>query len=116
MNLREQRCLFTKLTARLVLLVELIPSYEIAYGEVKRSKAQAQANAVSGTGISNSLHLDGLAVDFDLYIEGIWQDQSSAHEPIGKLWKSIHPLCRWGGDFKPKPDGNHYSTEWQGRK
>jgi hypothetical protein len=116
MTLREQRCLFTSLVARLILLVEMMPGYELALSEVKRSQAQANANAAAGTGISNSLHLDSLAADFDLYINGAYQPASSAHEPIGKLWKSLHPLCRWGGDFKPSPDGNHYSTEWQGRK
>lgn len=116
MTLREQRCLFTRLTARLIMLVEAMPGYEIAFGEVKRTAAQAQANAAAGTGISNSLHLDALAVDFDLYVNGVYEADSAAHEPLGRAWKNLHPLCRWGGDFKPRPDGNHYSTEWQGRK
>ena len=116
MTLREQRCLFTRLVAQLITQVELMTGYELALGEVRRTQAQANANAASGAGIAHSLHLDALAVDFDLYIGGVWQSSSAAHEPIGKLWKSLHPLCRWGGDFRPKIDGNHYSVEWQGRQ
>jgi hypothetical protein len=91
------------------------------YNEVKRTEAQAAANAAAGTGIARSLHLDGLAADVNLYINGNYQSDSAAHKSIGDKWKTMHPLCRWGGDFKdrlgrPKPDGNHYSIEWQGRK
>jgi hypothetical protein len=120
MTLREQRCLFTLLTARLIFWA-FEQGYQIAYGEVKRSAEQAKANAADGVGISNSLHLLGLAVDFDLYVDGVYQTRSEAHAAIGAHWKCLHPLARWGGDFKdakgrPRPDGNHYSLEWQGVK
>lgn len=121
MNLREQRCLFTRLICELGVWAFEQPGIELAFGEVVRTQAQAQANAASGAGISQSLHLDGLAVDFNLYINGMWQQNTEAHKFLGDKWKSMHPLCRWGGDFKradgsSKPDGNHYSTEWMGRK
>lgn len=120
MTLREQRCLFTLLTAKLILWA-FEQGYELSYEEVKRSQAQANANATSGVGISNSLHLLGLAVDFNLYVGGEWQTTSEAHSKVGAYWKSLHPLARWGGDFrdargKPRPDGNHYSLEWGGVK
>lgn len=116
MTLREQRCLFSYLLAKLILYANSLPGHEVAIHEVVRSKEQAQANAASGKGISNSLHLDGLAADLNLYINGVWQSDGVKHEPLGRYWKTLHPLCRWGGDFKPKADGNHYSMEWQGRK
>jgi len=115
MTLREQRCLFSRLICQLGVWIFEQPGYEVAFGEVVRSKAQANANAVSGSGISNSLHLVGLAADFDLYINGEYQVDSRAHKTIGTKWKSMHPFCRWGGDFT-KPDGNHYSTERDGVK
>lgn len=120
MTLREQRCLFTRLTARLIDRATAL-GYEVSYEETVRSRLQAQANAAQGTGISTSLHLVGLAVDLNLYIGGEYQTKSEAHQPLGDYWKTLHPLCRWGGDFRdsegrPKPDGNHYSMEWQGRK
>lgn len=120
MTLREQRCLFTLLTAKLIIWANE-QGYELSYEETKRSQAQANANAAAGVGISNSLHLAGLAVDFNLYIGGVWQTSSEAHARLGAYWKSLHPLNRWGGDFKdasgrPKPDGNHYSSERGGVK
>lgn len=115
MTLREQRCLFTRLTAQLIAWANA-NGYEVSYEETMRSKAQAKANATSGAGILNSLHTIGLAVDLNLYLNGDWQTTSEAHAPLGAYWKSLHPLCRWGGDFRPRPDGNHYSLEWQGRK
>lgn len=120
MTLREQRCLFTLLIARLIIWANE-RGYELAFAEVKRSQQQANANAASGAGISNSLHLLGLAGDFDLYIGGEYQTRSEAHAEIGTHWKTLHPLNRWGGDFKnakgqPKPDGNHYSSERGGVK
>lgn len=120
MNLREQRCLFTRLTARLIEWA-VQNGYEVSYEQTKRTQSEADANAASGAGISNSLHTLGLAVDLNLYINGVWQSTSEAHAPLGAYWKSLHPLARWGGDFRDakgrsKPDGNHYSLEWQGRK
>lgn len=116
MTLREQRCLFTRLVCEFGLWVFAQPGYEVAFGEIKRSPKQAKANAAAGTGISNSLHLLGLAVDFDLYINGQYQTRSEAHALLGAKWKSMHLLARWGGDFRPRIDGNHYSLERGGVK
>lgn len=108
LTLRQQRCLFTRLLCEFGSWC-FAHGYEIAFGEVKRTQAQAVANAAGGAGISNSLHLDSLACDIDLYIDGVYQVGSSAHAALGAKWKSMHALNRWGGDFA-KPDGNHYSS------
>jgi hypothetical protein len=115
MTLREQRVLFTRLICEFGVWA-FQNGYNLAFGEVVRTKAQAVANSTSGAGISNSLHLDGLAVDFNMYLdldrdgtEDDYVTDSALHKPLGEKWKSMHPLNRWGGDFK-KPDGNHYSS------
>jgi hypothetical protein len=120
MTLREQQSLFMKLLPRLIDHAYSL-GYELTGGELERSKAQAQANAASGAGISNSLHLLSLAIDLRLFINGVWMQASEPYMPLGTYWKTLHPLCRWGGDFKdekgrPDPDGGHFSLEWQGRK
>lgn len=113
-TLQEQRCLFTLLAAQLIIWVhETMPGYELAMDQVKRTQSDADANAKNGVGIPHSLHLLGLAVDFDLYVDGHYATVSEAHRPIGERWKSMNPLCRWGGDFTTK-DGNHYSTTRDG--
>ena len=90
--------------------------YELTGGQWLRAASEAAANAAAGTGIANSLHLKSLAMDWNLFISGVYQPDSEAHRPLGEYWKSLDPLNRWGGDFNPKPDGNHYSMEHEGVK
>jgi len=123
LTLKQQRILFTRLFSEFVLWC-FDNGFDVAYDQVKRTELEAKANAATGAGIAQSVHIDGLAGDLLLYINGDYQQSSEAYAPLGRKWKSMHPLCRWGGDFKivkkgktiPKPDGNHFSTEWQGRK
>lgn len=89
--------------------------YELTDGEALRDARIAELNAASGTGIANSLHLIRLARDWNLFICGEFQRDSAAYRPLGEFWKSLHPLCRWGGDFH-KPDGDHFSLEHEGVK
>ena len=50
-------------------------------------------------------HPKGLAVDLNLFINGIYQESTEAHAKYGAYWKGLGGI--WGGDFKNK-DGNHY--------
>ena len=63
--------------------------------------------------MKNSLHWEGLALDIDLFKDGVYLTQTSDHEPFGIFWELLHPDARWGGRFQ---DGNHYSIEFDGRK
>jgi len=87
--------------------------YALTFGEALRTQAQAEANAKSGSGIVHSLHLLRLAIDLNLFKDGLYLTKTSDHEPLGIYWESIGGT--WGGRFS-KPDGNHYSLEWQGVK
>lgn len=112
MKLSEKRVLFTKLLAELILWAHE-NKYMVAIDEAKRSQAQANANAASGKGISNSLHLIPLAADLVLYINGEYKTATSDYKVLGEKWESLHPLCAWGGRFN---DGNHFSLMHEGRK
>lgn len=90
--------------------------YEITLGEAWRSTATARVYAEQGRGIVNSLHSERLAIDLNLWRDGKWLQDSAAHEPLGTYWKGLHELARWGGDFRPRIDGGHYSFQWHGRK
>jgi hypothetical protein len=58
----------------------------------------------------NSLHYERLAIDFNLFVNGIWiQTDHSAWHILGPWWKGCDPLCRWGGDIEGLQDYNHYS-------
>lgn len=54
---------------------------------------------------TDSYHLKKLAVDFNLFIDGVYQGTTEAHRPLGEFWESLNTLNRWGGRFS---DGNHY--------
>jgi len=113
--------------ARFLLLVcDFIPKvtalgFTVTGGELLRTQVQADWNAKHGIGISTSLHMAKLAIDLCLYKDGVYLIRSEDYKPAGDLWKTLAPDARWGGDFKdskgnPKPDGNHFSLEHEGRK
>lgn len=82
--------------------------YTVTLGEAWRSPQQAQWNAEHGSGISNSLHTERLAIDLNLFREGVYITDSQGHTQLGAWWKTLGPNYRWGGDIT-KPDYNHYS-------
>lgn len=115
MSLREKRVLFSTLMAKLVGKAEVL-GLELAFDEVKRSADTAALYEAQGKGVAKSAHLNGLAVDVLLYTKaGEYLTKSEDYKPLGDFWKSLHPLCRWGGDFT-KRDGNHFSLEHGGLK
>ncbi len=120
MTLPEKQKLFTRLIVKLINFAHE-NDYEIVCGDFHRSAEDAARNAAAGTGIKNSLHTICLAADLNLFRYGKYLTDSADHKPLGDYWKTLHPLCRWGGDFKdasgkPKPDGGHYSIEHEGVK
>lgn len=120
-KLSAKRCRFTAAVSKLIDFINSQPGYACAQDQVKRSSAEARANAAKGVGISNSLHLLGLAADILIYKDGVWQDKSEQYKFAGDYWKSLGPDHCWGGDFldqygRPKPDGNHFSIEHNGVK
>jgi hypothetical protein len=114
LTLSEKQRLFVRLMGQFISWC-FTNGYELTFGQALRTDAEAAANAAAGTGISNSLHKIRLAIDLNLFINGVYKTDSAAYKPIGDHWKLMHPLCRWGGDFI-KPDGNHFSLEHEGVK
>ncbi len=109
MTLRDKQSLFARCWARLQLHAELL-GMETTIGNVFESRASARAR-----GNAESLHPLKIAGDLNVFIGGVYQRTTAAHEPLGIFWESLHPLARWGGRFKKK-DGNHYSLEHRGRR
>jgi hypothetical protein len=105
MTLRQKQSLFATLVARLIQHA-VTEGYEVTFGETYRSPEEADRLARLGAGVRNSLHTARLAVDLNLFKDGVFQTTSGAHRPLGEWWERQHPLCRWGGRFQ---DGNHYS-------
>lgn len=98
---------FAKLVGELIVWICSHPGWEVTGGDWNRSDNKGH--------MSNSLHYQRLALDLNLFVDGDYKsDDCPEWREIGAQWKSLDPLCRWGGDF-PKPDENHISMEWQGR-
>lgn len=143
MTLGEAQREFARCLALLILRINDTHGYGCAIGEGKRSDEQAEINAMGfsarnrladyigsawpalaekirnngkADGIRMSGHINKLAQDLDLFKDGTYLFNSEDHAQFGAFWETLHPLARWGGDFKPKPDGNHYSFEWNGVK
>lgn len=102
MTLREKQSLFARLIAKLI-LTAYEEGYEITCGDFA---------ATTGHRVG-SCHYIRLAADLNLFKDGKFLDKTEDHAWLGAYWKTLHPLCRWGGGFG---DGNHYSIEHEGRK
>ncbi|EFG3452646.1 M15 family metallopeptidase [Escherichia coli] len=111
MTLSEKQQLFTVMIGNLIHWAEE-KGYRLTFGEAYRTPEQAALNAKKGSGISNSLHTQRLAVDFNLFINGQYMTRTEDYRPLGEYWESIGGS--WGGRFKSNPDGNHFSLEHNG--
>jgi hypothetical protein len=110
MTLGQKQRLFTKLVAKLIVKAYEL-GYELTFGDAYRDpRLHGPVGTKLGYGHANSNHKNRLAVDFNLFKDGVFLQTSDDHKPLGEFWESLHPLCRWGGRFK-SPDGNHYSVE-----
>lgn len=110
MTLNEKQWRFTRMVGQLILFA-YDKGYTLSLGDAYRSRHQAALNAANGSGISNSLHCDRLAIDLNLFIAGEYQARSEAYLPLGEYWESLGGS--WGGRFS-RPDGNHFSLSHGG--
>lgn len=103
MTLNQKQALFTRLIAELIVWC-FENGYEVIGAELYRTKEQAEIYAAQGKGIKNSVHRLKLALDLFRVINGRVTWDREAYRPIGEKWKTMHPLCRWGGDFRRRDD------------
>jgi hypothetical protein len=88
--------------------------YECTLGDAFRDPRSHGEMSIKGVyGRAKSAHKQRLAIDLNLFKDGVYLRHTKAHAPIGAYWKGLNPQNRWGGDFRKK-DGNHYSREYWG--
>lgn len=114
MTLFQQQRLFPPLVAKLIIWA-YANGYEVTFAEAYRTPEQAALNAQKGSGILWTLHTQRLAIDLNLFKDGIYLAKTADYKPLGDYWKTLHPLACWGGDFT-KPDGDHFSLMFGGIK
>ncbi len=107
MTLGDKRRKFTLMIAHLILYAESL-GYGVSLG---RGYASAAANEADG-GHEESLHLDGLAQDLNLYDVGTGEyiRDSRGHDLLHDYWD------RMGGAARINKDMNHYSLAHRGMR
>jgi len=102
---------FTRLVPRLIDQA-LAMGYEVTLGDAYRDpRVFGEVGVSKGYGHSKSAHKRRLAIDLNLFKDGVFQATTEAHTPLGEWWESQGGT--WGGRFS---DGNHYSIEFDGVK
>lgn len=103
---------FAQSAARLIQKAAQL-GYGVTFGDAYRSPEQAALNAAKGSGISNSLHCERLAIDLNLFTNGVYITDDTGHRDLGAWWMAMGPKYKWGGTFTKK-DFNHYSISPDG--
>lgn len=112
MTTAEKQQLFPMLIADLIQHAHA-QGYGLTFGEAWRSPEEAARDAATGAGIVHSLHTERLAVDFNLFKDGVYLTATADYAPLGMYWEALSCedwRCCWGGRFS-KPDGDHFSIE-----
>jgi hypothetical protein len=105
LKLSEKQQIFAWNVSNLIEKIEC-DGYKCTFGEAYRTPEQAALNAAKGIGIKNSLHCKRLAVDLNLFKDGVYCADVESWRPFGEYWKTLNALNRWGGDWK-SGDANH---------
>jgi len=103
MKLGDKQRKFTRMIAKLIEFA-YEEGYELTFGDAYRYPDCPY-------GRKTSLHKSRLAVDFNLFKDGVYLVTTEAHRPLGEYWESLGGS--WGGRFN---DGNHYSLAHNGRR
>jgi hypothetical protein len=115
MNLISKQKLFSRLIAKLIIRAYEL-GHEVTLGEAWRPPETAKLYALDGRGVENSLHPLRLAMDINLFKDGVFLRNNADYEQLGLYWESLSTseyTCTWGGRFG---DGNHFSIEHGGAK
>ncbi len=123
MTLREKQTLFAVLKARLVLWIQT-QGWAYVEGEGYVGDTDAADGDYDGPHKKGGAHYNKLGEDGALFVGGRWEGDvyvggtyisrggHPAWQAVGKMWESMHPLCRSGIRFA---DDNHLSLFHEGR-
>lgn len=111
MSLGSEQRKFTRMVADLITWA-YANGYELTLGDAYRDpRVFGAVGFKEGYGRSSSNHKRRLAIDLNLFKDGLWLTSTEDHQALGEYWESIGGA--WGGRFN---DGNHYSLEYNGHR
>jgi len=106
MLLQPKQSMFARKIALLILYADK-QGYELTFGSAYIPERLIQHTLHK----ENTLHKKRLAIDLNLFKDGVWLNKTKHHKQLGEYWESIGGA--WGGRFG---DGNHYSLEHEGMR
>ena len=108
-TLSEKQRRFARMVARLIDKAHEL-GFEVTLGDAFRDpRVFGNIGEAKGYGNKNSAHKNRLAVDLNLFKDGVYLGTTEAHATLGEWWESQGGA--WGGRFE---DGNHYSITHNG--
>ncbi len=110
MRLSEKQRKFTLMVADLIYFAES-KGYGLTFGHAWRDiETQRRLVEKGASKTMRSKHLDRLAVDFNLFINGAYVQKREYWRPLGEFWESIGG--RWGGRFGVRPEDYDHKVGW----
>jgi hypothetical protein len=104
---------FATSMAKLILKANEL-GFGVTVGEAWRTPEQAQRDADEGIGVAHSLHMERLAIDLNLFKDGVYLTAPEPYVELGNWWKALPGgHYRYGGDFHIR-DYDHYSLSPDG--
>ena len=101
---RQQQSKFALMVADLIRKADSM-GYEVTLGDAFRDpRVHGEFGVKRGYGAARSFHKLRLAIDLNLFRDGIYLEGTEHHRALGEWRESIGGS--WGGRFN---DGNHYS-------
>jgi hypothetical protein len=111
MSLGVKQRKFTLMVAALIQKAAEL-GYETTFGDAYRDpRVHGEQGVKKSYSEARSAHKHRLAVDLNLFKNGVYLTKTEDHKQLGEFWESIGGT--WGGRFN---DGNHYSMEHDGIK
>ena len=114
-TLRMKQSKFVFLLAQLITWVYSHKGWELTLAEGYVGDTDAKDGDHDGPHMKGGAHYNRVGQDLNLFLDGQWITwHHAAWDAIGAHWLSLHPLCRWGGEFRTR-DWNHFSLFHNGK-
>ncbi len=100
MSLRVTQSEYAYLVGKLILQAYEM-GYSVTLGDAYRDpRLHGAVGVKQGYGHPRSAHKQRLAIDLNLFKDGVFLGATEDHRPLGEWWEKQHKLARWGGRFK----------------